>query len=113
MPNYGEARFDRSEMKCLDDQGNFGPITVGRSPCVTGLEDGKGFDDLRGYAINAESRQCGYQLWIPGCNIDIVTPSDFFFFFLFIITVVRQSRARRALLSMEKGRAGRNLLVRV
>jgi hypothetical protein len=27
--------------------------------------DGKGFDDLRRYAINAESRQCGYQLRIP------------------------------------------------
>jgi hypothetical protein len=30
-----------------------------------------------------------------------------------IIIVVRQSRARRVLLSMEKGRNGRNLLVRV
>jgi hypothetical protein len=87
------------------------PITVGRSPCVTGLGDGKGFDDLREYAINAENRQCGYQLRIPGCNIAVVAPADFFF--LFIIIVVRQSRARQVLLFMEKGRDGRNLLVRV
>jgi hypothetical protein len=48
-----------------------------------------------------------------GSLVAISTSSPPADFFLFIIIVVRQSRARRVLLSMEKSRNGRNLLVRV